>query len=129
MKDLYNPKNWINPKTKKRYRYFSQEGIGYDDTLKWAKHIEERDNKSIKQEYVFFGRFWISTVWLGLDHSWNENEPPLIFESMVFNSNHDGYDLDMNRYTTREEAIAGHQALVRKWSNPFFVAWYFLKKL
>lgn len=36
----------------------------------------------VKQEYV--DDYWISTVWLGLDHSFASG-PPLIFETMVFN--------------------------------------------
>lgn len=122
--DLTNPKNWINPKTGEKYHYFSRNGEGYDDVLDWAKHSEDRKTKIVKQEYVFFGLFWVSTVWLGLDHSWSPLAPPLIFESMVF-PKHTFGELDMNRYTTEEEALIGHKELVKKWSNPLFIFWHF----
>lgn len=52
---------------------------------------------------------WVSTVWLGLDHSWSGG-PPLIFETMIF-----GGPLDQDyqqRYSTVEEARAGHERAV-----------------
>jgi hypothetical protein len=48
------------------------------DLMTWAgwleKHLAER---IIKQEYV--GQFWISSVFVGLDHSFRGG-PPLFFE-------------------------------------------------
>lgn len=59
---------------------------------------------------------WVSTVWLGIDHGWGDT-PPLIFESMVFESVALGESLDCERYSTEREALAGHARLVRKWAN------------
>ena len=51
----------------------------------------------------------VSTVWLGLDHSYDEG-PPLIFETMAFC---DGpLDQEQRRYQTREQARAGHAEMV-----------------
>ena len=50
----------------------------------------------------------VSTVWLGLDHSWGDG-PPLIFETMVFGGEH---DQDCWRYSTEEQAKAGHERVV-----------------
>lgn len=126
---LLHPKNWINPETGRRYMYFSKDGHGYDDTLTWAKHFEDRKNKIIKQENTCFGLFWVSTVWLGLDHSLSPTQPPLVFESMVFSRLKRSYnDFDSNKYTTEKQALAGHTELVRKWNNPFFVFWYYNNK-
>jgi hypothetical protein len=61
------------------------------------------------------GGCWVSTVWLGLDHSFGEG-PPLIFESMVFGPD-DMTDLDCIRYATRKEAEAGHSMLVTRWTG------------
>jgi hypothetical protein len=36
--------------------------------------------------------------------------PPLIFETMVFGGSKDG---EMDRYSTKEEAEKGHEAMVR----------------
>lgn len=50
----------------------------------------------------------VSTVWLGLDHSFGYG-PPLIFETMVFGGPEDQYQ---ERYSTVEEARIGHEATV-----------------
>jgi hypothetical protein len=58
----------------------------------------------------------VSTVWLGLDHSFDNSLLPLIFETMVFPS--DGFaDEDMDRYASEEEARAGHKAMVERWKD------------
>jgi hypothetical protein len=46
----------------------------------------------------------ISTVFLGLDHSFGEGKP-LLFETMVFGGK---FDQETNRYSTWDEAEAGH---------------------
>lgn len=58
----------------------------------------------------------VSTVWLGIDHAFSGG-PPLIFETMVFPSEDDFHELDGMRYSTEEEARAGHLAMVVKWSD------------
>lgn len=57
--------------------------------------------------------FTISTVWLGIDHNYWSNGPPLIFESMVFDA--DGNDIAQERYSTRHAALAGHDQLVARY--------------
>jgi hypothetical protein len=61
------------------------------------------------------GPYWVSTVWLGLDHSFG-GYPPLIFETMVFvrdEAREDNrrmlFDLDATRYPTEHEARVGHE--------------------
>lgn len=51
----------------------------------------------------------ISTVYIGINHRFDDDGPPLIFETMVFGGDMDG---EMWRYGTREEALAGHQVAV-----------------
>jgi hypothetical protein len=54
----------------------------------------------------------VSTVWLGLDHSFFGG-PPLIFETMVFeDEDMSGLDL-MDRYSTLSQAKRGHIRMVR----------------
>ena len=52
----------------------------------------------------------VSTVWLGLNHAYDDG-PPVIFETLVF-----GGPLSdaMERYTTLEQARVGHAATVRR---------------
>jgi hypothetical protein len=56
------------------------------------------------------GPYWISTVWIGLNHGWASL--PLIFETMVFNRESGESDLDCRRYSTLEQAKAGHEQIV-----------------
>ncbi|MEH2201208.1 hypothetical protein [Nostoc sp.] len=61
----------------------------------------------MREDYV--GSTRISTVFLGLNHQWLPNKPPLIFETMVFGGQ---IDYQQIRYSTWDEAVAGHQAIV-----------------
>jgi hypothetical protein len=58
----------------------------------------------------------VSTVWLGVDHSFGESEEPVIFETMVFVRDDDAhtapYDEWCWRYSSEEEALRGHGAVV-----------------
>jgi hypothetical protein len=54
-------------------------------------------------------QFTVSTVWLGLDHNYSKTGPPLIFETMVFG---EPYSEELYRYSTEEEAMRGHLAVV-----------------
>ena len=50
----------------------------------------------------------VSTVFLGLDHQYGDG-PPLLFETMIFGGDLDGWQ---DRYSTWEEAEAGHAKAV-----------------
>ena len=69
-----------------------------------SKWIEDNPRKKIvKQENI--GEIRISTVFLGLDHSFNE-KTPVLWETMVFGGEHDGFQ---ERYSSYEEAVKGHK--------------------
>jgi len=70
----------------------------------WAKAFGEP--RHIGKTTV--GEAEVSTVWLGDDHQFGPG-PPLIFETMIFGGPHDQF---CDRYTTKEEATAGHQRVV-----------------
>jgi hypothetical protein len=95
--------------------------IGYYDRdstpitrLQWARDLENRSKVRVAETTLADGT-WISTVWLGLDHQFDAG-PPLIFETMVFPSPGELVDRECERYSTEAEALAGHDAMVRKWS-------------
>ena|SRR3990167_11390904 len=95
--------------------YFNKQGkpIGL---MTWAQLLEERNYKIVEQTELKNGK-WVSTVWLGLNHNW-EDGPPLIFETMVFSKRGDyGTEEDCERYSTLEEAIKGHKKLVKKYDT------------
>ncbi|MCP4668235.1 MAG: hypothetical protein GY849_17955 [Deltaproteobacteria bacterium] len=70
--------------------------------------------KIIKQEDV--GKYFISTVWLGVNYNFGEGEL-LIFETVVFEGRDLGADLEMERYSTEKEAIKGHKKMVNRFKK------------
>lgn len=80
--------------------------------LKWGEFMET-EKKIVKQEDV--GQFWVSTVFLGLDHGaiWHRDKndyQPLLFETMVVYP--DG-DQKFFRTPTYEAALKNHIRLVK----------------
>jgi hypothetical protein len=55
--------------------------------------------------------YWVSTVFLGLDHQYGDG-PPLVFETMVFNRTGES-DL-CQRYSSWDDAVTGHDAVVSR---------------
>ena len=76
------------------------------------------DDDYKRVESTDVGPYWVSTVWLGLNHNFWEG-PPLIFETMVFatGDRDDEKDrglreFDVHRWSTEEAARAGHGEIV-----------------
>ena len=86
-------------------RYFDMDGQPLE-MMDWATRFEDAESRVLGRDDR--DGVSISTVWLGLDHSWDDG-PPLIFETMIFGGDH---DQDQWRYSTREEAERGHAAAV-----------------
>lgn len=84
--------------------------------LQWAAWMEKSDRHVARTEFDI--GVIVSTVFLGLDHSFRDNGPPILFETMVFSDASDFEDLQCIRYATWEEAEAGHEQMcnkVREW--------------
>jgi len=94
--------------------YYDKDGSPLE-LMEWAKKFEAPDYKRIAKTTLPDGK-WVSTVWLGLNHSWGI-DPPLIFETMVFSSEENLRDLATLRYATLKEAEDGHNEVVARFSN------------
>lgn len=102
--------------------YFDRKGqpIDYE---KFLELFNDPEYKMVKQDNV--NNYFISTVWLGLNHNFkflftnNSQDGPVIFETMVFDSNASNRwtDIELQRYSTEEEALFCHQEFVEKYSN------------
>ena len=80
------------------------------DGFTWAKWLEEhRTDRHVADETRGDAR--ISTVFLGLNHNFCGDGPPLIFETMVFGG---PLDQEQERYSTWEQAEAGHAAMLAR---------------
>ena len=90
-------------------RYYDKEGKPL--TLEqWSQLFEFTKYRVIASDNV--NNLWVSTVWLGLDHRHFGDGPPLIFETMIFNTDDFNDVVEMDRYSTLEEAVKGHAAMV-----------------
>jgi hypothetical protein len=99
------------------------EPIHTTDTLAWGRWMETADRHVAKTK---LGIYWISTVFMGLDHSFGSGGPPVLWETMVFGEmvysefsgreirdtvDRDGY---FARYSSKEAALLGHEMIVAR---------------
>ncbi len=107
-----------------------------DNKEQWLKEMSAVDKllgdmeyKIVKQQKLWWGGR-VSTVWLGLDHNFL-GDRILIFETMIFSGTRwkDMGGIDMDRYSTEEEAIEGHKKMYRKWSNPINILRYLIDQI
>lgn len=89
------------------------------DVLTWGHWMQHAQRGLVLDEWQYPGlKAMLSTVFLGLDHGFDQSQPPLLYETAmcVFwtdsagNAREEWLDYQ-TRYTTREEAIQGHEAL------------------
>ena len=84
--------------------------IPCESLLVWAKTFGSTDRR-VADEKAWGLR--VSTVFLGIDHGsgFIDGSEPVLFETMVFVGRR-GYDTEMRRYCTWDEAEAGHKEIV-----------------
>lgn len=82
-----------------------------EDVLEWARWFEAADRQVANT--VLPSGVRVSTVFLGIDHSFYGGKP-ILFETMIFGGMYDG---EQERYSTWEEAEAGHEKAVAKAST------------
>jgi hypothetical protein len=76
-------------------------------TLEATQWLDDNDHRrTLKRDEI--GDILVSTVFLGLDHSfpWNEDKTPVLWETMIFGGEHDQYQ---ERYTSHKDALEGHE--------------------
>jgi hypothetical protein len=90
------------------------------DLLTWARFMKAKQ-RIIAQEQL--SAYWLSTVFLGLDHGHDWGGPQLWFETMIFEPPapgemcpltgpplEHGNSIYCERFSTLKEALAGHQS-------------------
>jgi hypothetical protein len=92
------------PRLRRHYILKGHEPVLCEDAVDWAmwafgpeqqRHVADEEIEGIR----------ISTVFLGMDHNFRGEGPPVLFETMTFA---DGGCAVMARYRTWDEAEAGH---------------------
>lgn len=81
--------------------------------LKWGRWMEKNDEKR-KVAFTEMGNVKISTVFLGLDHSFL-GAVPILFETMIFGGPFDSYQ---DRCSTYADALEMHRKAVEFARNP-----------
>jgi hypothetical protein len=108
-----------------RHAVLSEDGAVMEcDLMTWAYWLEKGRAQRVLAQEELEGGYWISTVFLGLNHQYNPKGSPLWFETMIF-APPDGKPLELirpgyipkhgpevfcDRYTTLAEALAGHES-------------------
>lgn len=94
----------------------SPEEEAFAEYSKWLYGVDDQGkvNRSVEVTDCADGGF-VSTVFLGLDHSYPGVEGPVLFESMYFKH---GHGTDQYRYQTWDEALAGHYLMVASHRGP-----------
>ena len=93
-----------------RYILNDRKPVEEPDLMAWGRWMEGADRRVALTEHVLFA---VSTVFLGLDHRFVGRGPPILFETMAFHRN-TTEDIDCARYATWDDALAGHNAMVRR---------------
>jgi hypothetical protein len=101
----------VNERWKPRYYILNALGEPEPcaDVLSWAQWFEANNERRVIARDTH-GDVRVSTVFLGLDHSFLDG-PPVLWESMVFGGPLDG---EQYRYHRRHEALAGHEELLQR---------------
>jgi hypothetical protein len=91
-----------------RHYYLNEDkSVAPCDLLTWASQLETM-RKHVADDSLHGHR--VSTVWLGLNHNHQEADPPLLFETIIFN--HKKEDVYLERYSSWQEAEEGHKKAI-----------------
>jgi hypothetical protein len=101
-----------------KYILVNGEPVPEPDVLKWAKWFEDDESRVVARtkidDIARIEEICVSTVFLGIDHNFFEYGPPILYETTIFGGDHNE---DMWRYSTRADALHGHEVAVAHAKN------------
>lgn len=84
------------------------------DLMQWSRLLNTNYQRVAFESLIDLAHpditYDVSTVWLGLDHRFTGEGPPIIFETMIFGPG--PLDETTRRYATEQQALEGHQQMV-----------------
>lgn len=80
------------------------------DVLTWARWFEITANRNVGDDEI--NGVHVSTKFLGIDHQFGDG-PPLLFETMIFGGEHDGFQKRCGSWIAAETIHAEACELVR----------------
>jgi hypothetical protein len=91
---------------RRRINYILSGGqpVPCDNVLQFASWFETHD-KTLARTDITDG-IYVSTVFLGIDHNFTGDGPPVLWETMIFGGPRHGYQ---DRYTSEKAAKRGHK--------------------
>jgi hypothetical protein len=108
-----------------RYTLIGQTPVPEPDLLTWAESFEHCDRRVARTRVLDVCE--VSTVFLGVDHNWLREGPPVLFETMIFWDDEKGGE--ECRCCTWAEAEAMHAEMVRYAVSPGALCRYFLRQV
>lgn len=91
------------------------------DAETWGRLHEDESYMRIGSDFLLGNSIWISTVWLGINHNFSRQGPPILFETMIFAKHDMACDLWCQRYSTEDEAKEGHTFTIQVMSDPDYL--------
>src|SRR3990167_6729920 len=90
-----------------KYILMAGQPVPCPDLATWAIWLDRSADRLLQRDQI--AGVVVSTGFLGLDHRYGGGGPPVLWETMIFGGPHDQYQ---ERYTSREDALEGHQKAV-----------------
>ena len=91
----------------------NQDPVAETDLFVWAEWFERASrNRERTVQKTELGNSVVSTVFLGLDHSFGDDSGiPILYETLVFGG---ALADEMQRYSTKEQALEGHRQMCNR---------------
>lgn len=80
------------------------------DLMRWAQWYNDETRRRLAS--TLLPGAWVTTVFLAIDRNGESGQPPLLYETTVFSTEHCALQGRTCRYATREQAMAGHDAML-----------------
>lgn len=96
--DAWRPRYWVLDTD-------GRTPVGTQNLEAWALLQASQGEKHVGWDFDNEKSITVSTVFLGIDHNYGPEGPPILFETMIFGGPHNNYQ---RRYCTWDEAEQGH---------------------
>ena len=83
------------------------------DVMQWAQWFHDKGKLRLIQVTELPDGLKVSTVFIGIDHSFGLSDSPKVFETMVFNGDD---SIFCERCATYDQALAQHESAI-DWAN------------
>ncbi len=92
-----------------------------NDLIIWERWFEHDQRRVVRQQHFSVDgcALFVVTAFVGRDQRYFGEGPPLLWETIVFDEADDPRcEIDVERYSSRADAIAGHNHIVAELGGP-----------